>query len=81
MNHRRQIYNLGARQLRFTDANIFNVNLNEPKPRQADPSDASFMFVALYQPKYIWQLLTEVEPVNSSPYSYNRICVLLSSLL
>jgi hypothetical protein len=39
--------NLGARQLRSTDANIFNVNLNEPKPRPADPSDASFMFVAL----------------------------------
>jgi hypothetical protein len=32
--------------MRFTDAIIFNMNLNEPKPRQADPSNASFMFVS-----------------------------------
>jgi hypothetical protein len=41
-----------------------------------NPSDAeltqampSFMFVALLTPKYIWQLLTEVERKNSSPNS------------
>jgi hypothetical protein len=39
-----------------------------------NPSDAeltqampSFMFVAFLTSKYIWQLLTEVERVNSSP--------------
>ena len=27
--------------------------------------------------KYIWQLLTEIEPVNLSPYSYDKINDLL----
>jgi hypothetical protein len=31
------------------------------------------MFVALKQPKYIWQLLTEVDTVNLSLYSYNTV--------
>jgi hypothetical protein len=31
---------------RSTDAIIFNMNLNEPKPSWADPSEASFMFVS-----------------------------------
>ncbi len=40
-------------------------------PSNAELTQAvpSFMFVALLTKKYIWQLLTEVEPVNSSPYS------------
>jgi len=40
MNHWRQMNMLGARQLRSTDAKIFNVTL-------MNPSHASFMFVAL----------------------------------
>jgi hypothetical protein len=40
-------------------------------PSNAELTQAmpSFMFVALLTAKYIWQLLTEVKPVNSSPYS------------
>jgi hypothetical protein len=30
------------------------------------------MFVALYQRKYIWQLLTKVDTANSLLYSYNK---------
>ena len=30
--------------------------------------------------KYIWQLLTEVEPVNSSPYSYDNIDFLYETI-
>ena len=48
------------------------MNPSDDELTQAVPS---FMFVALLTTKYIWQLLTEVEPVNSSPYSiqYNDI--------
>jgi hypothetical protein len=56
--------------MRSTDAIIFNMNLNEPKPSRADPSDASFMFVS-YTNRNISGSCVEVEPVNSSPYSYD----------
>jgi hypothetical protein len=51
---------------------IYLMYLNEPKQRWADPSHAKLNVCSItLRPKYIWELLTEVEPVNSSPYSYN----------
>ena len=46
------------------------MNPSDAELTQATPS---FMFVALLRMKYIWKLLTEVEPINSSPYSYNTL--------
>jgi hypothetical protein len=46
------------------------MNPSDAELTQATPS---FMLVALLRTKYIWQLLTEVEPINSSPYSYNTL--------
>ena len=46
------------------------MNPSDAELTQATPS---FMFVAFLTTKYIWQLLTEVEPVNWSPYSYNTV--------
>jgi hypothetical protein len=51
---------------------IYLMYLNEPKWRRADPSNAKLNVCSItLRPKYIWQLLTEVESVNSFLYSCN----------
>ncbi len=51
---------------------IYLMYPNEPKQCRADRSDAKLYVcnITLIL-NYIWQLLTEVEPINLSPYSYN----------